>query len=187
MTDIQELITQAAQTMESLRPLEPNIRQAANLVTTCLLNGGKLMACGNGGSAADVSDFTTEYVCRFMGDRQPYPALNMTADGGLLTAVGNDYSFDDVFARQIRAFGRPGDIVLAVSTSGQSKNIIRALEEARSLQLQSVALLGKDGGAAKGLATVDLIVPGKVTARIQEAHKFMFHTICQLVDPSLKR
>jgi len=119
MTDIQELITQAAQTMESLRPLEPNIRQAANLVTTCLLNGGKLMACGNGGSAADVSDFTTEYVCRFMGDRQPYPALNMTADGGLLTAVGNDYSFDDVFARQIRAFGRPGDIVLAVSTSCQ--------------------------------------------------------------------
>jgi phosphoheptose isomerase len=187
MTDIQASITQAAQTLESLRPLESNIRQAASLVEKSLLSGGKLLACGNGGSAADVSDFTTEYVCRFMGDRRPFPAINLTADGGLLTAIGNDYAFDDVFARQVRGFGKPGDVVIAVSTSGQSKNIIRALEEAKSLQLQSIALLGKDGGAAKGLATVELIVPCQVTARIQEAHKFMFHLICELVDPALKK
>jgi D-sedoheptulose 7-phosphate isomerase len=149
--------------------------------------GGKLMVCGNGGSAADVSDFATEYVCRFLSDRQPYPAINMTADGGLLTAVGNDYAFEEVFSRQVRAFGRAGDVVIAVSTSGRSKNIVLALEEAKRLQISSIALLGKDGGAAKGLATVDLIVPSQVTARIQESHKFMLHVICELVDPTLKK
>lgn len=187
MSPVQAAIDQATQTMESLRPLEENILRAAALVKDCLGQGGKLLACGNGGSAADVSDFTTEYVCRFLGDRQPFPAINLTADGGLLTAIGNDYAFDNVFARQVRGFGKTGDIVLAVSTSGRSKNIIRALEEAKRLQLQSIALLGKDGGDAKGLATIDLVVPSQVTARIQEAHKFILHVICELVDPSLKK
>jgi phosphoheptose isomerase len=186
MSHVQASINQALKTIESLRALENKIMQAADLVKGCLGHGGKLMACGNGGSAADVSDFTTEYVCRFLGDRQPFPAINLTADGGLLTAIGNDYAFEDVFARQVRAFGRTGDVVIVVSTSGRSKNIVRALEEAKRLQLQSIALLGKDGGDARGLATVDLIVPGPVTARIQEAHKFIFHVICELVDPSLK-
>jgi D-sedoheptulose 7-phosphate isomerase len=187
MTHVQDSIDQAVKTFELLRPLEDNIMRAADLVKGCLGKGGKLMACGNGGSAADVSDFTTEYVCRFSGDRQPFPAINLTADGGLLTAIGNDYAFDEVFARQVLAFGRTGDIVIGISTSGRSKNIIRALEEAKRLQLQSIALLGKDGGTAKGLATVDLVVPSQVTARIQEAHKFMLHVICELVDPSLKK
>ena len=186
MSHVQAAIAQAIKTIESLRDLEDNIMRAAALVKDCLAKGGKLMACGNGGSAADVSDFTTEYVCRFLGDRQPFPAINLTSDGGLLTAIGNDYGFEDVFARQVRAFGRTGDVVIVVSTSGRSKNIILALEEAKRLQLQSIALLGKDGGDARGLATVDLIVPGAVTARIQEAHKFIFHVICELVDPSLK-
>jgi phosphoheptose isomerase len=186
MSHVQTSIAQAVKTLESLRPLEDGILRAAALVKDCLANGGKLMACGNGGSAADISDFTTEYVCRFLGDRQPFPAINLTADGGLLTAIGNDYAFDEVFARQVRAFGRAGDVVIVASTSGRSKNIILALEEANRLQLQSIALLGKDGGETKGLATVDLVVPGQVTARIQEAHKFMLHVICELVDPSLK-
>ena len=160
--------------------------QAASLVRDCLGRGCKLLACGNGGSAGDASDFTTEYVCRFMGDRQPFPAINLTADGSLLTAIGNDYGFEDVFARQVRGLGKAGDVVIAISTSGRSKNIIRALEEARRLKLQSIALLGKDGGDARGLATVDLVVPVQVTARIQEAHKFILHVICELVDPSLK-
>src|SRR5471030_3262849 len=177
MSHVQSSIDQALKSIESLRPLEDKISQAADLVKDCLGNGGKLMACGNGGSAADVSDFTTEYVCRFLGDRQPFPAINLTADGGLLTAIGNDYAFEDVFARQVRAFGRTGDVVIVASTSGRSKNIIRALEEANRLQLQSIALLGKDGGDVKGLATVDLVVPSQVTARIQEAHKFILHVI----------
>jgi D-sedoheptulose 7-phosphate isomerase len=187
MSHVQASIAQAAQTMESLRALEDNILRAADLVKGCLAKGGKLLACGNGGSAADASDFTTEYVCRFINDRQPFPAINLTADGGLLTATANDYGFEEVFARQVRAFGKTGDVVIALSTSGKSKNILRALEEARRLQLGSIALLGKDGGDAKGLATVDLIVPSQVTARIQEAHKFILHLVCELVDPSLKK
>ena len=187
MSHVQASIDEAVKTVESLRSLEDNIMRAAALVKGCLANGGKLMACGNGGSAADASDFTTEYVCRFLKDRQPFPAINLTADGGLLTAIGNDYAFDEVFARQVRGFGKPGDVLIAISTSGRSKNIVHALEEANRLQLQSIALLGKDGGNAKGLATVDLVVPSQTTARIQEAHKFMLHVICELVDPSLKK
>jgi len=187
MSHVQASIAQAVKTIESLRDLDDSIMRAAALVKDCLGKGGKLMACGNGGSAADVSDFTTEYVCRFLNDRQPFPAINLTADGGLLTAIGNDYVFDEVFARQVRAFARAGDVVIGVSTSGRSKNIVRVLEEANRLKLQSIALLGKDGGDAKGLATVELVVPSQVTARIQEAHKFMLHVICELVDPSLKK
>ena len=187
MSHVQASIDQATTTIGSLRDLEDNIMRAAALVRDCLGHGGKLLACGNGGSAADASDFTTEYVCRFSGDRQSFPAINLAADGGLLTAIGNDYAFEEVFARQVRGFGKTGDVLIAISTSGQSKNIIRALEEAKRLQLDSIALLGKDGGQAKGIATVDLVVPSQVTARIQEAHKFILHVICELVDPSLKK
>jgi phosphoheptose isomerase len=187
MSPVQASIDQAVQTIESLRALEPEITRAAEMLQTCLTNGGKLLACGNGGSAGDASDFTTEYVCRFINDRPAFPAINLTADGSLLTAIGNDYGFEEVFARQVRAFGKAGDVVIAISTSGKSKNIVRALEEANEMKLQSIALLGKDGGAAKGMATVDLLVPSKVTARIQEAHKFLFHVLCEMVDPVLKK
>ncbi len=188
MSHVQSSIDQSLKTIESLRALETGIVQAADLVKSCLLGGGKLLVCGNGGSAADVSDFATEYVCRFMGDRAPFPAINLTVDGGLLLAIGNDYAFEDVFSRQVRAFAKPGDIVVAVSTSGNSPNILRVLEEAKHLGISSLALLGKDGGKAKGLATLELIVPStQTTARIQEAHKFIFHVICELVDPALKK
>jgi phosphoheptose isomerase len=187
MTHVQAAVDAAVKNFESLRALEPNILRAADVVKQCLLGGGKLLACGNGGSAADISDFTTEYTCRFLGDRRPYPAMNLTADGGLTAAIGNDYAFEEIFARQVIAFGKPGDVLIVASTSGRSKNILRALTEAKRLGLQSVALLGKDGGPAKGMATVEIIVPGPVTARIQEAHKFIFHVICELVDPELKR
>jgi D-sedoheptulose 7-phosphate isomerase len=185
VNQVQTSIDQAVKTIESLRPLEENITRAAALVKSCLGDGGKLIACGNGGSAGDVSDFTTEFACRFVNDRRPFPAINLTADGSLLTATSNDYGFDEVFARQVRAFGKPGDVVIVASTSGRSRNIVRALEEANRLQLPSIALLGKEGGQAKGLATVEVMVPGQVTARIQEAHKFILHVICELVEPSL--
>jgi D-sedoheptulose 7-phosphate isomerase len=187
MSHIQSAIDSAVKTLESLRSLEEQITRAADLVRSCLTSGGKLLTCGNGGSAADVSDFATEYVCRFQGDRKPFPALNMTVDGGLILAIGNDYAFEDVFSRQLQAFGRTGDVLVAATTSGNSPNILRALDEAKAMGIASVALLGKDGGKAKGLATVELIVPTQVTARIQECHKFMFHLICELVDPALKK
>jgi D-sedoheptulose 7-phosphate isomerase len=180
-------IQTAVETFQSLVALEPSLDRAAGMIERCLRNGNKLLVCGNGGSAADGSDFATEFNCRFMGDRRPYPAINLTTDGSLLTAIGNDYGFDDVFARQVWAHGSAGDVVVVISTSGKSKNIIRALEEARRKKLDSLAMLGRDGGAAKGMATVELIVPCSVTARIQEAHKFLFHILCEMVEAGLPK
>lgn len=187
MSHVQTAIDELVRTAEALRHLEDDILKAANLVKDCLAAGGKLLTCGNGGSAGDASDFATEYSCRFIHDRQPYPAMNLTADGSLLTATGNDYGYEHVFSRQVRAFGKPGDVLVVISTSGKSPNILNALEEAKRGNLKSIALLGKDGGKAKGLATVDLIVPSQTTARIQEAHKFILHVICELVEPSLRK
>ncbi len=176
----------AVATFNALRPLQASLEQAAQIVQTTLLNGGKLLVCGNGGSAADAADFATEFTCRFVSDRLPFPALNLTACGSLTTAIGNDYGFEQLFARQVRGFGKPGDTLVALTTSGNSPNILSALAEARTAGLHSIALLGRDGGRAKGLASLDLIVPSNTTARIQEAHKFLLHTLCELVEPSLQ-
>jgi D-sedoheptulose 7-phosphate isomerase len=177
----------ALTTFESLADLEPELLRAAALVRKCLLGGGKLLVAGNGGSAADGMDFSTEYACRFSGDRRPFPAINLAADGTLMAAIGNDYGFDEVFARQVWAFGTPGDVLVVFSTSGKSPNILRALDEARARGFESIALLGRDGGPAAGRATVELIVPADVTARIQEAHKFLSHCICEQVEGDLKQ
>jgi D-sedoheptulose 7-phosphate isomerase len=176
----------AITTTESLAALEGDLLRAADLVRKCLLGGNKLLVAGNGGSAADGMDFSTEYTCRYSGDRRPYPAINLATDGTLLAAIGNDYAFEEVFARQVWAFGKPGDVLVVYSTSGKSPNILRALDEAKARGLQSIAFLGRDGGPAAGRATVDLIVRAEVTARIQEAHKFLAHCICEQVDADLK-
>ena len=182
MTIFEKAIADSQATIESLRPLQPAVERAAGLVGAALTGGNKLLVCGNGGSAADAADFATEYACRFMTDRQPYPALNLAACGSLLTATGNDYGFDEVFARQVRAFGKTGDVLVAITTSGNSANILSALAAANIAGLHTIALLGKDGGRARGLAHVELIVPTTITARIQEAHKFLLHTICEIVE-----
>ncbi len=184
---LQRALRDAASTLSALENFAPALEKAASLISDTLLNERKLLACGNGGSAADVADFTTEFACRFIQDRRPYPALNLSVGGSLITATGNDYSFEEIFARQVRAFGQPGDTLVALSTSGRSKNIRRALEEATARQLKTIALLGRDGGECAGLADVDLIVPGKATARIQEAQKFLLHVICEIVEPRLAR
>jgi phosphoheptose isomerase len=186
-TILQRALGDAATTLRSLENFSREIEQAGDLIAQSLTIGHKLLACGNGGSAADVADFTTEFACRFMGDRRPYPALNLSAGGSLLTATGNDYSFDEIFARQVRAFGEEGDTLVAISTSGKSKNIRRALEQAKTGRLKSIALLGRDGGECKNIADVDFIVPGEATARIQEAHKFLLHVLCEIVEPRLSR
>jgi len=179
-------IADSLATIESLRALEPDLTRAADLVRECLLAGGKLLVCGNGGSAADGADFSTEYSCRFMGDRPPFPAINLSQGGSLVTAIGNDYGYDDVFSRQVWAFGKPGDVLVAITTSGNSKNIERALAEAKARGLKTIALLGKTGGVCKNAADVELLVRSEITARIQEAHKFLLHTLCELVEPALK-
>ena len=183
----QSALAGAEATLRSLAGLESAMAKAGDLIVACLTNGKKLLACGNGGSAADAADFTTEFACRFMHDRRPYPALNLSANGSLLTATANDYGFDEVFARQVQAFGNAGDVLLAISTSGKSANIRRALEQARVCGLKSIALLGRDGGVCAGMADVELVVPGESTARIQEAHKFLLHVLCELCEPHLAR
>src|ERR1700724_2534094 len=177
----------AKKTLQSIVDLESQITQAAELVSSCLTNSGKVLACGNGGSAADAADFCTELACRFVEDRRPYPAMNLSQGGSLITATGNDYGFDEIFARQIRAFGNSGDALIAITTSGKSKNIRRAIEEARSRKLKIIALLGRDGGSTAGLADLDLVVKGDSTARIQEAHKFILHVICEICEVRLPK
>ena len=184
---LKRAIGAATTTLQSIVDLESQIAKAAELVTDCLTNGKKILACGNGGSAADAGDFCTELACRFVEDRRPYPAINLSQGGSLLTATGNDYGFEEIFARQVRAFGISGDVLIAISTSGKSKNIQRAIEEARDRKLKTIALLGRDGGSVAGIADVDLIVKGDSTARIQEAHKFILHVLCEICEARLPR
>jgi phosphoheptose isomerase len=184
---VRQSIEDAIDAIGLLVPLEPKIREAAELIQSTLLSDHRVLTCGNGGSAADGSHFAAELACRFLSDRQPFPGFSLTNDGGLITAIGNDYSFEEVFARQLVAFAQRGDILVALSTSGRSRNIVRALEVAREIGLQSIALLGRDGGACKGLASIELIISNQSTARIQEAHKVIIHIFCELIEPALQK
>jgi D-sedoheptulose 7-phosphate isomerase len=178
-------IDDSVRTLQSLKDLEPEVTRAADLIGQCLRAGNKLLVCGNGGSAADASHFVTELVVRFAKDRLALPAICLASDTGVLTAAGNDYGFDEIFARQVAAFGVPGDVLICLTTSGKSKNLIRALEEAKARKLETIALLGRDGGSTIGIADVDLLVKSDSTARIQEAHQLLLHVLCQIIEARL--
>ena len=178
-------IADAKALLEQLADLESSIEAAAETIAAALLSGHKLLACGNGGSAADASHLTTEFVARFDRERRAYPAISLATHGGDLTAISNDYSFADLFARQVQAYGKPGDVLVVFTTTGNSENVVRALVAAKDLSVKTIAFLGRDGGKGAGLADVELLVRGKVTARIQEGHKFLLHTICELVEEQL--
>jgi phosphoheptose isomerase len=178
-------IADAQAMLQQLAGLEAQVEAASAIIAEAFLSGHKLLACGNGGSAADASHLTTEFVARYDRERRAYPAISLASHGGDLTAIGNDYSFADLFARQVQAFGTPGDVLAVFTTSGNSENIFRALVAAKQLKLKAIAFLGRDGGECAGLADVELSVGGKLTARIQEGHKFLIHTICELVDEQL--
>ncbi len=185
--NLRNAIAAATKTLQSLVDLDPQLAEAADLIERCLRAGNKLLVCGNGGSAADAAHFATEFVVRFIKDRPAYPAICLTGDGGLLTAAGNDYGFDQIFARQVAAFGVENDLLICLTTSGNSKNVKRALEEAKTRKLKTIALLGRDGGSTVGQADVDLLVPVDSTARIQEAHKLLLHVLCETVESRLAR
>lgn len=187
MSQYRNSLAAARETLAALEPLEAPLSRLAEAVLGALVSGRKLMLCGNGGSASDAAHIAAEFVCRFVGDRRPYPALALGVDGGLLTAIGNDYDFHDAFARQVRAFGQPGDVFIGISSSGKSRNILSAIEEAKRLGVVTAALLGRDGGFTKGAADIELIVPGETTARIQEAQKFLLHVMCEIVEDKLPR
>ena len=187
MSQLQRTIEDSIATLRGLTSLEKDLNRAAKLVLDCLVSGHKLLVCGNGGSASDATHLATEFLCRFQHDRRPYPAISLTANGEYLTAVCNDYGADEIFARQVWGLGEKGDLLLAFTTSGKSKNVLLALQEAERHKVKSICFLGRDGGFTKGIATIDLIVAGTNTARIQEAQKLLFHVLCEMVEEKLPK
>ena len=168
-----------------LPQLESNVQQAGTLIGEALAAGRKLMLCGNGGSAADSQHIAAELTGRFIHDRRPLAAVALTTDTSALTSIANDYSFDEVFARQVTALGAPGDCLIGISTSGNSRNLIKAAEAARGIGMHIIGLLGRDGGALRALCDVAIVVPSATTARIQEAHIMIGHTLCGMVESAL--
>ena len=187
MTLLQRAIEDSVATVRALAGLEESLNRAVKMVLTCLTSGHKLLVCGNGGSASDATHLATEFLCRYANDRRPYPALSLTANGEFMTAVGNDYKFEEVFARQVWGLGERGDVLIAFTTTGKSRNLLRALEEAKRKSVASICFLGGDGGFTRGVATLDLLVPGHSTARIQEAQKLLFHVLCETVEKDLPK
>lgn len=174
--------------MQAAAALAPAIANAIELMFNALSNGNKILACGNGGSAADCQHFAAELVGRFERERFPLPAISLSTDTSIITAVGNDYSFNDIFAKQVQAFGQAGDVLLAISTSGNSANVLAAAEAALERDMRVVALTGKDGGKLGQLLTdadVHICVPHHRTARIQEVHLVTIHAICDGLDVAL--
>ena len=168
-----------------LGSLAPLIQEAADLVAATLSQGGKLMLCGNGGSAADSQHLAAELSGRFVDDRRPLAAIALSTDTSALTCIANDYGFDEVFSRQVTGLGREGDCLLAISTSGNSRNVLRAADAAGAAGIAVIGLLGRDGGALRALCDVAIVVPSATTARIQEAHIFIGHTLCAMVEAAL--
>jgi D-sedoheptulose 7-phosphate isomerase len=186
MNDYQKCVDEVLSLFESLRALETDIRSAAACCLTALEQGGKVLICGNGGSAAEAQHLAGEFVGRYKRDRAALPAIALTADSAVLTCVANDYQFQDVFARQVRALGRSGDILVVFTTSGNSPNVIQAMLAARAASMASIAFLGGgDGGTAGGLADYGLIVPHPDTARIQEGHQFLMHCLMDAIEAGI--
>ena len=174
--------------IQSATVLAQPISQAIEMMFSALSNGNKILVCGNGGSAADAQHFAAELVGRFERERFPLPALALTTDTSILTAVANDYSYRDIFSKQVQAFGQAGDILLALSTSGNSANVMAAIEAALEREMRVVAMTGKGGGAIGKMLTdadVHICVPADRTARIQEVHLVTIHCICDGIDVAL--
>jgi D-sedoheptulose 7-phosphate isomerase len=174
--------------IQSAAALSQPIAAAIELMFGALSNGNKIMACGNGGSAADCQHFAAELVGRFERERFPLPAMALTTDTSIMTAVGNDYSYKEIFSKQVQAFGQAGDILLAISTSGNSANVLAAVEAALEREMRIVLLTGKDGGEIARVLTdadVNICVPHTRTARIQEVHLVTIHCICDGIDVAL--
>ena len=161
------------------------VERAAEMISATLKSGGKLLIFGNGGSAADAQHIAGELVNRFLQERKALPAIALSTDGGVLTCIANDTGFENVFARQIEALGREGDVCVAISTSGQSDNIVAACAQARSQGIKVIGLLGRDGGKVAALCDLALIVPSEDTQRIQETHNLIGHILCELIESTL--
>ena len=181
----QHFLDSIAVKQEAEKTLPDLVAQGVLAMTSCLQSGGKVMACGNGGSAADAQHFAAELMGRFERERQELAAIALTTDSSILTAVGNDYSYDEVFSKQVRGLGKKGDVLLAISTSGNSKNVVKAIEAAKKIGIKIIALTGNGGGKIATLLDKDdihLCAPSTRTARIQETHLVLLHGLCDGVD-----
>ena len=173
---------------QALEVLAAPVARAAEMLTQCLLRERKVLSCGNGGSAGDAQHFSSEMLNRFEKERPGLPAIALTTDSSTLTSIANDYQFADIFSRQVRALGQPGDVLLAITTSGNSANVVSAVVAAHERGMTVVALTGRDGGEIAGLlesTDVELRVPAQSTARIQEVHLLIIHCLCDLIDCQL--
>jgi D-sedoheptulose 7-phosphate isomerase len=180
-----ENIMDHQQTIGSIAALQTMIEKAVSEMTCSLNAGQKLIFCGNGGSAADSQHLAAEFTGRFTAERKPLAALALTTDSSALTCISNDYSFDDVFSRQLAALGKSGDTLVAISTSGNSANVVKAVQVAKEMGIYTIGMLGKDGGKLSALCHLNLLVPSSNTARIQEAHILIGHILCGAVERSL--
>ncbi len=189
VTRVKGIFEDSVQTARSVMDeLAPLIAQAAIQMFQALVSGRKIMACGNGGSAADAQHFSAELINRFERERPPLAAVALTTDTSILTSIGNDYHFDEVFSKQVRALGQPGDVLLAITTSGNSRNVLRAIEAAHEREVLCVMLTGRNGGDVNALVSerdVNICVRASSTARIQEVHGIVIHCLCDLIDHQL--
>ncbi len=186
-TPIRRLIEQARDAVALLLEDDARIQciaRAASMISACFRADGRVLVCGNGGSACDAMHFAEELTGRFRTDRAPLPAMALL-DPAHITCVANDFGFEEVFSRMVRAHGRSGDVLLVLSTSGNSPNILRAMEEARTQRMQIIALLGRDGGKAHGAGDIEIVIPHQASERIQEIHMLILHTLVDLVERDL--
>ena len=185
---VRQHFRESAALNQASESLAPKIADASRLMVQSLLSDGKILSCGNGGSAADAQHFSGEMLNRFEMERPGLPAIALTTDSSTLTSIGNDYDFKDIFAKQVKALGQAGDVLLGISTSGNSENVVRAIAAAHERGLRIIALTGRDGGPiAQSLNAddVEIRVPGERTCRIQEVHILVIHCLCDLVDAQL--
>lgn len=185
--ETERILAESVGTVTSLASILPEVGEAANLVSERVRSGGCLLVFGNGGSAAQAEHLAAELVGRFERQRErgPISAVALTSNSSVLTSVGNDYGFEEIFARQLRALGRPGDVALAISTSGNSANVLRALDAARESKLLTIGLTGRTGGQMRERVDLCLCVPSDSTPRIQEAHLVICHILCRLIESSV--
>ena len=170
---------------EAFVNLEENIKKSSDMIAKSLASQGTIFWCGNGGSAADSQHIAAEFIGRFKKDRQPLRSIALTTDTSILTCISNDYSYKKIFSRQLKALGRKGDVMVAITTSGESENIKQALIQAQKMGIKTIGLLGKKGGKCKNYVDIPIIIPSDTTARIQEAHILIEHLLCELVENKL--
>src|SRR3989338_191842 len=182
MQTIKEMIEESADLKKKVVQLTPQIGKAAKMIESALAKGNKLILAGNGGSSSQASHIAAEFTGRYKKERRSLPSISLSSEMSAVTAIGNDYGYDFVFSRQLEGLGSKGDVFVALSTSGNSINLIKAIEAAKKKGIATISLLGKDGGKMKGKADIDIIIPSQNTPRVQESHLMVLHIICEIVE-----